>query len=239
MVFHVGALIRLNEVALLRKIKRISSVSGGSITAGEAFLPIHNNCSGKHAAMVATCRVAGWPVEGYAGAEHPMQRAVAAAWQEVAGVDLSLAPSGIDGCGLPTHGLPLRSLAEAFARAATSSDASFRRCQDAMAAAPDLVGGSGTFDTALLAVAGERLTAKSGGAAIWCAVVRPRGPAMAVKLEAGHGEQLPAVALEVLRQLGVPLPGGAGLSPFAQQPLRTWAGATVGATRALVSLERP
>ncbi|GAC1345052.1 MAG: asparaginase [Candidatus Dormibacteria bacterium] len=209
------------------------------VAAGQPFLRVHNNCSGKHAAMLATCRVAGWPLEGYAGPDHPMQRAVAAAWREVAGVDLAGAPSGIDGCGLPTFGLPLRRLAGAFAQAATSPEGSFRRCQDAMAAHPFLVGGSGRFDSALLAEAGTHLTAKSGGGAIWCAVLRPAGPAVALKLEAGHGEQLPPVALAVLRELGISAAESQGLANFARPMLRNWVGEAVGETRTRVRLEHP
>ncbi|MDQ6748662.1 MAG: asparaginase, partial [Candidatus Dormibacteraeota bacterium] len=116
------------------------------VKAGQAFGRVHNNCSGKHAAMLATCRVEGWPMEGYAAAAHPMQQAVRDGFEAFAGVDLGAAPAGLDGCGLPTHGLPLSALAGAFARAAAATDESFRRCQDAMAAEPFLVAGSGRFD---------------------------------------------------------------------------------------------
>ncbi|MFN2452055.1 MAG: asparaginase [Candidatus Dormibacteria bacterium] len=207
------------------------------VEAGEPFGRIHNNCSGKHAAMLATCRVAGWPLTGYADSAHPMQRAVATGWREVAGIDVSEAPSGIDGCGLPTYGLPLRRLAAAFAGAASSADSSFRRCQEAMAAEPFLVGGSDRFDTALLSAAGRLVTAKSGGAAVWCAVLRDEGVAVAVKLEAGHGEQLPPVALAVLAGLGFPLGDAPSLQPFACPELHNWAGMAVGETRAVVRLQ--
>ena len=72
-----------------------------------------------------------------------------------------------------------------------------------MAAHPFLVAGTGRFDTALLEVAGTRLTAKIGGAAVWAAVVRPDGPGIAIKLEAGGGEAIPVVAIAVLQHLGV------------------------------------
>jgi L-asparaginase II len=201
------------------------------LASGGEPRPIHNNCSGKHAAMLSTCAVMGWPVEGYMDPTHPCQQAVSEAMEEMLGVDLSAAPRGIDGCGLTTYGVPLAAIARGFAVA--SADPAFRRAQDAMAAAPFLVAGTGRFDTALLEVAGAGLTAKIGGAAVWAAVVRPDGPGIAIKLEAGAGEAIPAVAVAVLKDLGVlPAELPDRLQPFATVTLRNWAGRSVGAIKA-------
>ncbi len=209
------------------------------LASGGSPLPIHNNCSGKHAAMLATCAVMGWPLEGYMDPGHPCQQAVTAAMSDQFDIDLSQAPHGIDGCGLTTYGLTLLALASGFASAA--SDPAFQRNQDAMAAHPFLVAGTGRFDTALLRAAGTQLTAKIGGAAVWAAVVRPGGPGIAIKLESGSFEAVPVVATAVLQCVGVldaDLPEA--LQPFARLPLRNWAGITVGETApeadALVSL---
>ena len=204
------------------------------LASGGVPQPVHNNCSGKHAAMLATCVVKGWPRGGYIDREHPMQQAVTAKLSRHLGLDLDAAPWGIDGCGLPTFGVPLSALARAFA-GAQRGDESFRRCQAAMAARPFLVAGTGRFDTALLACCGATLTAKIGGAAIWVAVVRDLGTAVAVKLEAGAGEAIPPVAIAVLRRLRAlpdPLPGP--LRRHAEPVLRNWAGASVGRIEATV-----
>jgi L-asparaginase II len=201
------------------------------IASGEVPKPIHNNCSGKHAAMLATCAVMGWPLDGYMDPAHPCQLGVSEAMGEMLGVDLSAAPRGIDGCGLTTYGIPLSAIARGFA--AASADPAFRRAQEAMAACPFLVAGTGRFDTALLEVAGSRLTAKIGGAAVWAAVAGPAGPGIAIKLEAGGGEAIPVVAVAVLQQLEVldaDLPDR--LRPFARLTLRNWAGRDVGEIRA-------
>jgi L-asparaginase II len=132
---------------------------------------------------------------------------------------------------LTTYGIPLAAIARGFA--VGGGDAAFRRAQDAMAAHPFLVAGSGRFDTALLEVAGARLTAKIGGAAVWASVVRPGGPGVAIKLESGGGEAIPVVAIAVLQQLGVlstNLPER--LRAFATLTMRNWAGRDVGEIRA-------
>ncbi|MGA8361471.1 MAG: asparaginase [Candidatus Dormiibacterota bacterium] len=200
------------------------------LASGGTPRPIHNNCSGKHAAMLATCAVMGWPLDGYMERAHPCQQAVSAALQEMLGVDLKTAPRGIDGCGLTTYGTPLSAIARGFA--AAGADTAFRRTQDAMAAHPFLVAGTNRFDTALLEVAGGRLTAKIGGAGVWAAVARPDGPGIAIKVEAGGGEAIPVIALAVLQQLGLldaDLPDR--LRPFASVTVRNWAGRDVGEIR--------
>lgn len=205
--------------------------------AGMGPGPIHNNCSGKHAAMVAACVVAGFPVEGYSNPQHPLQRCISDLMSEHLGVDLSSAPWGIDGCGLPTYAVPLHSLARGFKLAAVR-DPGFRRCQEAMAAHPHLVGGTGRFDTAVLATSGGRLTCKVGGAAIWAAVGREASAAaVALKLEAGSSEHLAPIALALLRAadlLDGELP--ASLEPFSAGRVMNWSGLTVGETRVRLEL---
>lgn len=200
------------------------------LASGGTPQPIHNNCSGKHAAMLATCAVVGWPLEGYMDAAHPCQQAVTAAMGGMLGVDLPSVPRGIDGCGLVTYGTPLAAIARGFS--AANADPAFRRCQDAMAAHPHLVAGTRRFDTALLAEAGIRLTAKIGGAAVWAAVARPDGFGIAIKLEAGSGDAIPVVAIAMLQRLNLL---DAALSdrllPYARVPLRNWAGTEVGEIR--------
>jgi L-asparaginase II len=194
---------------------------------------IHNNCSGKHAGMLAACVVRGWPTAGYAAAAHPLQAEIREVMGGFADLDLAATPSGIDGCGLPTHGLPLQVLARMFAAAA--ADAGFARCQEAMAAHPYLVAGAGRFDTALLAAAGSSLTVKGGGAAVWVAVCRPAGPALAIKLEAGDSAAMPPVALAALAALGWIGPEvltGPDVAPFVRPEVRNWEGAVVGAVTA-------
>ena len=200
------------------------------LASGGVPRPVHNNCSGKHAAMLATCAVMGWPLDGYMELGHPCQQAVSGALHQMLGVDVETAPRGIDGCGLTTYGIPLAAIARGFA--AASADAAFRRAQEAMAAHPFLVAGTGRFDTALLEVAGAGLTAKIGGAGVWAAVVRPDGPGVAIKLESGGGEAIPVVAITVLQQLGVLAPDlPERLRPFAALTLRNWSGRDVGEIR--------
>ncbi len=199
------------------------------LAAGGRPSRLTNNCSGKHAGMLAVCAVRSLPVNGYADGDHPLQVEIRGIMADLAGVDLAAAPVGIDGCGLPTYGMRLEALARMFA--AATGDPGFRLCQAAMAGHPYLVAGRERFDTALLEVAGSGMTAKGGAAGVWVAVRRPDGPALAIKLEAGDQLAMSAVALAALERLGwldQDQLGHGSLAGFAAPPVRNWVGAVVG-----------
>lgn len=192
--------------------------------------PVHNNCSGKHAAMLATCAVQGWPLDGYTDPAHPCQQAVLAALARLLGVTTEAAPWGIDGCGLPTYGVPLRAIARGFARG-DAGGGGFARCQEAMGGHPHLVAGTGRFDTALLRAAGDEVTAKGGAAAVWAAALRGRGVGIAIKLEAGAGDAIAPIAIALLGRLGVLDGLSPELAAHAVPARSNWAGTRVGEVR--------
>jgi L-asparaginase II len=111
---------------------------------------LHQNCSGKHAAMLATCVANGWPTEGYREPAHPVQRAVEATLADITGDEI--AHTAVDGCGAALFSCTLSGLARAFARIATATDptAPEARVADAMRAHPWLVGGTGRDVTVLM-----------------------------------------------------------------------------------------
>lgn len=241
---HVQAARRILEAAGLEEsalrcgahLPVDPSAAAELLRTGGVATPIHNNCSGKHAAMLATCVHAGWPTETYLEREHPLQRQIASRLARHAGLLAEELPFGIDGCGLPTFGLSLRDFAAALARAA-GSDPAFQSCQTAMAHHPWLIGGTTSFDTALVGAAGETLTAKGGAAAIFGATARDGSWALVIKLEAGAASGLPQIAVHALQQLGLL---GASLSgtlkELAEAPVTNWAGTAVGEIRALFQL---
>ena len=190
------------------------------IREGEPPTPIRHNCSGKHAGMVLFARAAGWPVEGYWRADHPVQSAVLDAIATATGVARDAIVLATDGCGVPTFGVPLRALAVAFARLADPSSltdaaqaAALARVRDAMVAYPELVGGERRrFDTALMRAARGSLAAKPGAEGVQGIAVlagsgaRDGAPlGMAVVVEDGDGARRAGgvAASEALRQLGV------------------------------------
>jgi L-asparaginase II len=178
---------------------------------------LHNNCSGKHAGMLAVAVHLGSSTRDYVALEHPVQQSIIKVLSQLTDFREEI-PAAIDGCSAPTFGVPLNSLAVAFARLAAygvyepfdeTTSAALRRIVEAMTSFPEMVGGtSGRFDTELLRVAGGKLICKVGAEAVYSVGVLPcprypRGLGIAVKVEDGAYRGMTPAVLETLRQLGV------------------------------------
>ena len=200
---------------------------------GLAPQPLHNNCSGKHAGMIACCVHAGWPVAGYLCPDHPLQRWIRAAVVDVTGVE---PVAGVDGCGVPTFGLPLAAMAVAYARLASGTElqagraAAAHRLAASMAAHPEAVAGPGHANTLLLALHGDRLLTKGGAEGVWCAGLRGPGAGLgvALKVEDGAGRATVPVLCAVLAALGLPGGDDPRLAGLSRPELRNTLGDVVG-----------
>jgi L-asparaginase II len=168
--------------------------------------PVTQNCSGKHAAMLATCVAhtdePGWEPDRYLDAEHPVQVACRAAVEELTGTPAWHVT--VDGCGAPLFSTTLVGLARAFARVAsaprTEPGTPLARVADAMSQHPELVGGAARDVTrAMRAVPG--LVAKDGADGVYAAAL-PDGSALAFKITDGSGRPRPAVLAAALRVAG-------------------------------------
>lgn len=161
------------------------------------------NCSGKHAGMLLACVRAGWDPQTYLRAGHPLQRRITRAVLRASG--RTRLEMGVDGCGVPVHGMPLRSMATLFARLARTGRledlAPFaERALDAMRAQPYMVGGKARLDTDLMA-ATAGVVAKEGAEALTCAAVLPSGLGVAVKIADGSGRATGPALIHALRQI--------------------------------------
>ncbi len=171
--------------------------------AGRDPEPIAHMCSGKHAAMLATCVGNGWEPATYRDPAHPLQRAVLATIAELTGDDPL--PVVVDGCGAPAFSATVTGVARAYARIATAVPGTAEhRVAAAMSGHPWFVGGSGTLVTRLMrAVPG--LVAKNGAEGGFAAAL-PDGRALAVKVLDGSPRALPALVTGLLRALDVDAP---------------------------------
>ena len=106
------------------------------------------NCSGKHAAMLATCVKNGWPIETYLEQSHPLQLAIKAELEDLAGETISL--TSTDGCGAPLFLLSLIGLARAVRAITISTDPVHQSVMSAARAFPEMVGGVGRHNTEMM-----------------------------------------------------------------------------------------
>jgi L-asparaginase II len=168
---------------------------------------LYMNCSGKHAAMLASCVAAGWPTGSYLDPEHPLQRAIRDTVQRLAGEPV--AAVGVDGCGAPLFALSLAGVARAFRALVIAGPGTPERAvADAMRAYPEWTSGSRRPERALMAAVPGLLV--KGGAEGVLAFALPGGRAGAVKIDDGSQRAVMPVAVAVLRTLGVAASAGSG-----------------------------
>ena len=170
------------------------------IAAGHALRSLAQNCSGKHAAMLATCRVNGWDIATYRDPRHPLQQLMAQTIADLAGEPV--AATAVDGCGAPVMAISLAGLARAFGRVAAAEPTTDEgRVADAIRQHPEYLGGTRRDVTAL--IRGTRgVIAKDGAEAVY-AVGLPDGRGVALKIADGGQRARPVVLAAVLRRLGV------------------------------------
>jgi L-asparaginase II len=196
------------------------------LVSGRAPERLAMNCSGKHAAMLATCVAAGWPTRGYLDPQHPLQLAIRARLDEAAGEPVAAVV--VDGCGAPQHAISLTGLARGVLSLVQADPGTpERRVADAMRAHPWLVAGTGREDTQLMQAV-DGLLVKGGADGVHVAAV-PGAGAVALKLDdGGERGRVPALSAALLR-LGVP---EGTLAPWLSTPVSGGEG-VVGSVRAV------
>jgi L-asparaginase II len=188
---------------------------------GEQPSPNRHNCSGKHSGMLAFARLENLPIENYIDPEHPIQKIILQTFAEMCGLPVEDVKIGTDGCSAPNFAVPLYNAALGFAHLCDPESGNIlpkaradacRVITKAMTTNPDMVGGSGRFDTQLMEIAGGRILSKGGaegfqGMGLLPGALGPGSPAIGIAIKVADGDlkgrAVPAVSLEVLRQLGV------------------------------------
>jgi L-asparaginase II len=175
------------------------------IAAGEPAGRIHNNCSGKHAGMVAHCVQQQWAFADYQRDRHPMQQRVASTltqWMRINADDMSLA---VDGCGLPTFAIALDAVATGcakFAAAVADGAPPATAIFNAMVTHPEYVAGTDRLDTALIRAAQRRLVVKVGAEGYYTAIVPHMRLGLALKVDDGSKRAAEPAIVEVLHHVG-------------------------------------
>lgn len=201
-------------------------VRDAAVAAGVDPSPVQMNCSGKHAAMLATCVANGWDTASYLEPEHPVQVAIRRTLEELTGVDV--AATAVDGCGAPLLSTTLTGLARAFHRLALAEKGTAEhRVASAYREDPEYASGT-RRDEARLLRALPGAIGKAGAEGCY-AVALPDGRAVALKIADGAARARPVVMAAALRRLGVDDPV---LDELAEHPV-LGGGRRVGSVRAV------
>ena len=214
--------------------------------AGQTPTALNNNCSGKHAGFICLgCAMADGRdvsafVHGYIAPEHPVMREVTASLQSTTGWDLAQTPRGVDGCSIPTYAIPLRHLAHAFAKVATGlglagdQARAAQRLRQAVAKAPQMVSGTGRFDTRVMQHFGERVFCKVGAEGMYCAALPELGLGLAIKMDDGNTARAAEVVMAAMIERLLPLADEdrAFMQGMSHMAIKNWNGIEVGTLQA-------
>ncbi len=213
------------------------------IKSGEKPTQLHNNCSGKHAAMLAFALTIGADLKTYDLIENPVQQAILEVIADFCETPKETIPLAVDGCCAPNFALSVRAMAKGFLKLVfppLSFDDELReacrRVVTAMMNYPELVGGTERLDTLLMNAARGKFISKIGAEGVWlCGVLPsekfPKGLGIAMKIDDGDDKRARAViSVEVLRQLGIF--GEKTLANYSPLPITNRRGETVGRVEA-------
>lgn len=210
------------------------SARGGKIVreSGMRIKRTHNNCSGKHAAMLALAKYRGWPLEGYERAAHPVQQAMlnqVALWTDCPPARINVA---IDGCGAAVFGLSLEQMARAYARlgaAASRGEEIPARIVNAMVRNPFLIGGTDRFDSVVMEETNGRVITKVGAEGVHSAVILDNSIGVALKVEDGNARAQHPALIQLLSDLdALPEPLPPRLAEYLNRPVKNTRGEIVG-----------
>jgi len=208
--------------------------------------PIYNNCSGKHAGMLALARAEGWPVEGYQRPEHPVQEAIRRVMGDLFGGGGEALQTATDDCGVPVFATSLGAMARLYARLAAAGadgeprERALHRIRSAMTTYPMAVGGTQRFSTRLMEITRGRIVAKGGAEGLECMGLPGRGVGLVVKCEDGANRAAGPAAIALLEQLGfLHESEREQLESLRQPQLRNHAGLEVGRIEAQIEVLSP
>jgi L-asparaginase II len=219
-----------------------ASAAGALFTSGRTPEPIHNNCSGKHAGMIALALGMGWDPLDYHRVQHPVQRRMIDEVARWSGIEPERMPLGVDGCGVVCFAVPLSAMARSFAAFTEAAERGEGAASvvGAMTAHPFMVGGTGRTCTDVMTVAGDRVFVKLGAEGVYGGGLRGQGLGFAIKIEDGGRRAVEPALVRLLEGLGVLSSEDVErLARHARPEVRNTLGEVVGEIRAAFDVALP
>jgi L-asparaginase len=163
---------------------------------------LEHNCSGKHAGMLAVCRVNNWPLGNYLERQHPLQKLILNRFAEILQMPSDEFIGVRDDCGAPVYLMPIAQMATLYAYLASGERLDLERIVRAMTHHPELIAGTGKFDTQLMQLTNGEIVSKAGAEGIQCIGRVSEGMGLTIKSNDGSRRAKYAVAIDLLQQMG-------------------------------------
>jgi L-asparaginase II len=245
--FHIAAVagmlqkIGLDESALKCGVHPpLNAASAAALAqAGKQPTAIYNNCSGKHAAILALALHRGAGLVDYLSARHPAQAEILDGCAELLGVPRAKLVTGTDGCGIPAIAVPLRAAATFYAKMSNPNlfderwRAAVERVRNAMTTHPEYIAGTDRFDTTLMRAGAGDIACKGGAEGYHATAALPWQLGLCVKIADGNPRAIPPFVINRLQLLGIATAQTATLDNYRVTPITNRAGTLVGEIFAL------
>ena len=164
--------------------------------------PLEHNCSGKHAGMLAVCKAENWPLANYLDRQHPLQKMILSKFAEI----LKMPPDefiGVhDDCGAPVYLMSIAQMATLYASLSSGASLDLERIVRAMTHHPEMIAGTGRFDTQLMQLTQGEIVSKAGAEGVQCIGKVGEGMGLTIKSNDGSKRAKFAVAIYLLQQMG-------------------------------------
>ena len=163
---------------------------------------LEHNCSGKHAAFLATCKKLNWPIESYLKGDHPLQIEIFRIISEFLEIPENDLHAERDDCGAPTLYMKILEMAKLYSLLSSSDNAELEQISRAITSNPIMISGENKFDTEIIKDSHGQVISKGGAEGIQCLCKVNEGIGIALKVEDGTRRAKHAVSLHLLKQLG-------------------------------------
>lgn len=204
----------------------------------------HNNCSGKHLGNIAACKAMGYSPDSVYDPFHPIQLDIKALISDFCGLPAGSIHVGVDGCGVPVFGVPLKNMALSYSRIFDTGfmDGKYAGVQkllhEAVTKNPDMIASDDRIDTQLIRLTEGDHFGKMGSDGVFCIHVHSKGIGIALKIRDGSIRAVAPAVIETLVQLKT-LPSGIAeeLEHFHYPPVKTWSGRIIGSITPVFTLK--
>jgi L-asparaginase II len=209
------------------------------VKAGLKPTPLHNTCTGKHAAMLALCVHHGWPIPDYLNPAHPVQDLILGTVARMVGFPKGQIQVAIDGCGAPVFYVPLKNIALGYARLAGAlPESPAGILMAAILAHPRHIAGDGRLETTVMEALPGKIFAKSGAEGGYGLSFTEGGLGVAFKIDDGSQRAINPTVVAILDQMGGLTPAAAAaLAAFRQPPILNHRQEEVGRIRPAFALQ--
>ena len=177
------------------------------IFSGERFNELHNNCAGKHLAMLSSCMANNQEIENYLDFNHPHQKNIREVFNIFTENKLKRKNFSIDGCSAPQYSFKIKSISQALNNLIKSYNNEFefttsiRLLINSILKYPNYIGGTTSFDSKVMKVAKNKIFCKYGAEGVFLFVHLKKGISGVIKVNDGNERAIPVTTINIFRKL--------------------------------------